>query len=731
MKHLLTTSDLSFNQKIIITLVLSISVIFVHLYSLFTNTAVIPAMQLYLLPIIFAVFYFPKKGLLISGILLLIALLFTVLLNRQNPDWGITLLMVFVMGIIALILSVKEKELMTNRFKFKTLFDYNTRPLVAFDNDGIITDVNYMFEKKSGCKKELIIGKNIGKVGIYSDESKEKIQDIINSKSTEKFNKPFLVELKNPEKKEEKIHYLLTFLTSSGCIDNSSSDAKISNITIAAFADATKYVKAYEGIKEREKKYYDLSNFLPLTVIETDSDYKITFINKKGLQSFGLTKEDMKNEIYAKDFICTDNFKECQKIFEKLMKGEIDEHSFEDCFAQKKDGSKFPIILYTNPIKDKDVPVGIRFAVVDLTKIKEAEKALDATEKKLSRLMQNFSGMAYRCRIDEHLSAEYLSDGFYELSGYSQSDIIKGKPINLKSIIHPDDFEIFKENVLKSLGKDNIFEARYRILTAKGEEKWVWNQGWGIKDDNGLIIAVEGVISNITELVKTENELKEFEKQKQLETFEALKEKEILLKEIHHRVKNNLQIIASILKLKDLQSDDEGIHDILLDCRSRVFSMAMIHEKLYRSENLARINLKDYITTLYMHLSDEYGADDEKIIIVCDCDEDITLDIDTAIPCGLIINEILTNSLKYAFDESGGEIKIDFHRKEDDRYVLRVKDSGKGFSEYYDYENSESLGMQLIYNLTAQLEGEIEVRNNPGAEYIITIPAGIQKSVKF
>ena len=131
MKHLLTTSDLSFNQKIIITLVLSISVIFVHLYSLFTNTAVIPAMQLYLLPIIFAVFYFPKKGLLISGILLLIALLFTVLLNRQNPDWGITLLMVFVMGIIALILSVKEKELMTNRFKFKTLFDYNTRPLVA------------------------------------------------------------------------------------------------------------------------------------------------------------------------------------------------------------------------------------------------------------------------------------------------------------------------------------------------------------------------------------------------------------------------------------------------------------------------------------------------------------------------------------------------------------------------------------------------------------------------
>jgi PAS domain S-box-containing protein len=339
--------------------------------------------------------------------------------------------------------------------------------------------------------------------------------------------------------------------------------------------------------------------------------------------------------------------------------------------------------------------------------------------------------MAYRCRVDNKFSADYLSDGFFELTGYSQSDIIHGEPITLKSIIHPDDFEYFKYAIQKSFTNNGIYETRYRILTANGEERWVWNQGKVIKDENGNPQAIEGVISNITELVKTENALKEIEKQKQQSTMEALNEKEMLLKEIHHRVKNNLQIIASILKLKDMQSDNEEIHELLLDCRSRVFSMAMIHEKLYKSENLAGINIKDYISTLQMHLVDEYGAEERKINIVSDCDDSISLDIDTAIPCGLIINEILTNSLKYAFDESGGEINIDFHKFESDKYRLIIKDNGKGFPKSYDYKNSESLGMQLIYNLTTQLEGTIEVRNNPGAEYIITIPKGMQKSVKF
>jgi len=132
-----------------------------------------------------------------------------------------------------------------------------------------------------------------------------------------------------------------------------------------------------------------------------------------------------------------------------------------------------------------------------------------------------------------------------------------------------------------------------------------------------------------------------------------------------------------------------------------------------------------------MHLADEYGAEEKNIKMICECDENISLDIDTAIPCGLIINEIFTNALKYAFNKTGGEIKIGFNEYENDSYRLVVKDNGKGFPESYNYENSESLGMQLIYNLTIQLEGTVEIKKDSGTEYIITIPKGVQKSVKL
>ncbi|HDR72348.1 MAG TPA: sensor histidine kinase, partial [Methanoculleus sp.] len=164
--------------------------------------------------------------------------------------------------------------------------------------------------------------------------------------------------------------------------------------------------------------------------------------------------------------------------------------------------------------------------------------------------------------------------------------------------------------------------------------------------------------------------------------------------------------------------------DALRDCRNRVFSIAMIHEELYRSENLARIRIAEYIQHLGDHLIYEFLAITPGVSLVIECDDDITLDIDTGIPCGLIIDELITNSLKYAFQSrNSGVITVRFRKKDDQAYELVVRDNGVGIPENVDFRNTESLGMQLVTSLTAQLGGTIALRRVGGTEFTITFPS--------
>jgi len=204
--------------------------------------------------------------------------------------------------------------------------------------------------------------------------------------------------------------------------------------------------------------------------------------------------------------------------------------------------------------------------------------------------------------------------------------------------------------------------------------------------------------------------------QKQSDQLEqSLKEKQIMLKEIHHRVKNNLQIISSLLNMQTDKLENPRDTELFQESKSRILSMALVHEKLYQSSDLAGIDLGDYLNTMAMELLytyDHYRNVDLDIETI-----EILIGIDVAIPCGLIINEILTNALKYAFDKDvGGKI---FFRltKEENRNHLEIWDDGKGLPEGIDIENSSTLGMQLISLLTKQIGGDLEIKNNPGAYF--------------
>ncbi len=205
----------------------------------------------------------------------------------------------------------------------------------------------------------------------------------------------------------------------------------------------------------------------------------------------------------------------------------------------------------------------------------------------------------------------------------------------------------------------------------------------------------------------------------------SLKEKEVLLKEIYHRTKNNMQVITSLLNLQSNQIDDPHYVELFNESRNRIGSMALIHEKLYRSKNLASIDFKDYITSLANGLFTFYGTNTGNVSLTVNAGG-IILGIDTAIPCGLIINELLSNSLKYAFPEGrSGSIFIDLKKttasdKFESEYELTVSDDSISLSEDIDIRNTKSLGLQLVTNLTMhQLRGSIELRRDGGTAYFI------------
>ncbi len=199
----------------------------------------------------------------------------------------------------------------------------------------------------------------------------------------------------------------------------------------------------------------------------------------------------------------------------------------------------------------------------------------------------------------------------------------------------------------------------------------------------------------------------------------SLKEKEVLLKEIHHRVKNNMTVITSLLQLQSNKMKDRQYKDIFSNSINRIKSMSLIHEKLYRSENLAKVNFEDYLKDMLNSMLMSYGLTTQKVALIIEV-ENISLSIDTAIPCGLIINELISNSLKYAFPEDRkGEIKVAICMNDIGRVEMTVSDNGVGIPENLDFRNTDSLGLLLVNALTGQLQGEIELNRNNGTEFRI------------
>lgn len=278
-------------------------------------------------------------------------------------------------------------------------------------------------------------------------------------------------------------------------------------------------------------------------------------------------------------------------------------------------------------------------------------------------------------------------------------------------MVHSEDREALKDAINTSLSKGKPLDTVFRIIRPDGTERILNSKGKVRYDYSGEPMRMVGTVQDITEIKIAEEEIKK-----------SLKEKEILLQEIHHRVKNNMQVISSLLTLQSASIEDKKTAEIFRQSQDRIRSMALIHEKLYRTEDFSRIDFKEYIETLTRALFNSYKKDTQRILLKIDV-KDVYLNIETAIPLGLIINELISNSLKHAFKQGKkGELCIALSESGKDNLELRVRDNGVGIPDDFDIRSQNSLGFQIITLLAEnQLRGKIKLNRNGGTEFQLTL----------
>lgn len=221
------------------------------------------------------------------------------------------------------------------------------------------------------------------------------------------------------------------------------------------------------------------------------------------------------------------------------------------------------------------------------------------------------------------------------------------------------------------------------------------------------------VLVDITESVAAEEKIKK-----------SLEEKETLLKEIHHRVKNNLQEVVSILKLQRNRTTDEDVRWSLKECQNRVYTMALVHENIYRSESLSAIGIGKYLEKLARDLLIEYMSPEQNISFTIDCSEDIEFDIDAVVPVALITNELISNSMKYAFPPGKkGMIRISVEKEQGGDFRYTYSDDGEGIPSGFKIENTKTLGLKIVRALVSQLSGSLKLVPGAGTKIIITFPS--------
>lgn len=474
---------------------------------------------------------------------------------------------------------------------------------------------------------------------------------------------------------------------------------------IAVIEDISDRKQAEAALKESEERFRQLAeNIESVFWMIGVQPQKMIYISPGYEKIWGRSCA----ELYASGHFCAESLhpEDRARVIATFTKKIVSEDEIEYRIV-RPDGEIRWIRDRAFPIKNQ---AGKVYRVVgiaeDISDRKQAEKAIRESEERFRQLAENIQDSFWLISA-ELTDVLYISPAYEQIWGRSREELY-ADPLRWMELVHPEDKYLLQEAIPRVLQGEST-STEYRIFLPDGTIRWLCDRAFPIYDESGKIYRLAGICEDISDRKLTEARIQA-----------ALREKEVLLKEIHHRVKNNMQVVSSLLQLQSQYIEDEPTLALFEESQTRIHSMALIHEQLYQSEHLDRIDLPPYVENLVANLYQSFGCGNTSIQFNLNFDP-IYLNIETAIPCGLIINELVSNSLKYAFDQSlAGEININFHEVIPQHFHLTIQDNGSGFPADFDVETTETLGLRLVRMLTQQLEGTLVIDSECGTCYHIT-----------
>jgi PAS domain S-box-containing protein len=475
------------------------------------------------------------------------------------------------------------------------------------------------------------------------------------------------------------------------------------SLTISPIRDASGRLigasKIAHDITERkraEERLRLVVEAAPNAIIMVARDGTMVLVNSQAEQLFGYPRQELIGQPI--ELLLPDRFRACHPRDRDAFFATPTSRPMgagRDLFGRRQDGTEVSIEIGLNPLETAEGTF-VLASIIDITERKRAEERF--------RLVVEAAPSAL-LMVDAHGAMTLVNSQTERLFGYSRDELL-GQPVEM---LVPERFRAalpgYREGFFQAPTTRAIGAGRDLFGLCKDGREVPIEIGLNpLRTEEGPLVLVS--IIDITERAQAAQRL-----------MNSLREKEVLLREIHHRVKNNLAVISSLLYLQSSTTQDEQTLRMLQNCRDRVYSMALVHERLYRSEDLASVDFAEYTEELTNQLFRHHVLSADTIRLKLDI-ETIPLDIDRAIPCGLILNELISNALKHAFPNGrSGEIRVSLQRTRNGGLVLSVADNGVGLPDEATLQARRSLGMHLVHSLATQLDTQIEfLRRNPGTE---------------
>ncbi len=454
--------------------------------------------------------------------------------------------------------------------------------------------------------------------------------------------------------------------------------------------------EAEDKLLESEHKFRQLTENVSAAVYTFNMEGRFTYVNPSTTKITGYSE----NELLSMRFfdIVHPEFRELvmSRGFDRI-KGEDVIQKYEFKIITKQGGVRWVEIYNSRTTIDSLVVV--LGTATDITERKNADQRIRESDGKYKHLVESIEeGLVI---ADESENITFTNKASRKIFGYTEEEM---STMNFKKLVSSEDFSRLQMETDKRIkGKSSKYELE--IIRKDGEKRLISITASSLWDNDDYIGSI-GIFVDITEIRQAEEKIK----------FQ-LREKEVMLQEIYHRVKNNLQIISSMLKLQSSYVEDEYSVQMFRNCQHRVKSMSLVHEKLYRSDNLSKISFKDYTESLTKNLFNSLNINGNRIKYELDIN-DVDLNISVAIPCGLIINELITNALKYGFpNNKKGIIKISMNKLDNGKLNLTVWNNGIDLPKDFDMTNLSSFGMRLVDILKEQLEAELIIERKEGVAF--------------